>query len=149
MNRPAHTATPTEISLSPADGGWHCSHLYYTWNRAALACLAPEQRAAGRADVISALDPEHQDAPLRVQTSIVSGHKADFGLMLMDPDPLKVDPVATVIDGCVGCGLCGENAHAATLCPSFYRAEIIQNPGLFESLWAGIQTRLVRAMQTA
>ena len=66
-----------------------------------------------------------------------------------NPDPLKVDPVATVIDGCVGCGLCGENAHAATLCPSFYRAEIIQNPGLFESLWAGLQTRLVRAMQTA
>ena len=66
-----------------------------------------------------------------------------------NPDPLKVDPVATVIDGCVGCGLCGENAHAATLCPSFYRAEIIQNPRLFESLWAGIQTRLVRAMQTA
>jgi indolepyruvate ferredoxin oxidoreductase alpha subunit len=66
-----------------------------------------------------------------------------------NPDPLKVDPVATVIDGCVGCGLCGENAHAATLCPSFYRAEIIQNPGLFESLWAGLQSRLVRAMQTA
>jgi indolepyruvate ferredoxin oxidoreductase alpha subunit len=66
-----------------------------------------------------------------------------------NPDPLKVDPVATVIDGCVGCGLCGENAHAATLCPSFYRAEIVQNPGLFESLWAGLQTRLVRAMQTA
>ena len=34
-----------------------------------------------------------------------------------NPDPLKVDPVATVIDGCVGCGLCGENAHAATLVP--------------------------------
>ena len=66
-----------------------------------------------------------------------------------NPDPLKVDPVATVIDGCVGCGLCGENAHAATLCPSFYRAEIIQNPGLFESLWASIQNKLVRAMQTA
>ena len=66
-----------------------------------------------------------------------------------NPDPLKVDPVSTVIDGCVGCGLCGENAHAATLCPSFYRAEIIQNPGLFESLWAALQTRLVRAMQTA
>ena len=47
-----------------------------------------------------------------------------------NPDPLRVDPVATVIDGCVGCGLCGENAHAATLCPSFYRAEVIQNPQL-------------------
>ena len=45
-----------------------------------------------------------------------------------NPDPLRRDPVATVIDGCVGCGLCGENAHAAVLCPSFYRAEIIHNP---------------------
>ena len=35
-----------------------------------------------------------------------------------------------MIDGCVGCGLCGENAHAAVLCPSFYRAEVIQNPNL-------------------
>ena len=42
-------------------------------------------------------------------------------------DPLRSDPVATVIDSCVGCGLCGEVAHAAVLCPSFYRAEIIRN----------------------
>ncbi len=49
-----------------------------------------------------------------------------------NPDPLRRDPVATVIDGCVGCGLCGENAHAAILCPSFYRAEVIQNPGFFD-----------------
>ncbi|MEY4676967.1 MAG: hypothetical protein RLZZ470_1474 [Pseudomonadota bacterium] len=66
-----------------------------------------------------------------------------------NPDPLKVDPVATVIDGCVGCGLCGENAHSATLCPSFYRAEMVQNPGPLERLWAGVQQRLVRALQTA
>ena len=51
-----------------------------------------------------------------------------------NPDPLRTDPVATVIDGCVGCGLCGENAHAAVLCPSFYRAEVIQNPSLFDRL---------------
>jgi len=50
-----------------------------------------------------------------------------------NPDPLRRDPVATVIDGCVGCGLCGENAHAAVLCPSFYRAEVIQNPGFFDN----------------
>jgi len=49
-----------------------------------------------------------------------------------NPDRLRRDPVATVIDGCVGCGLCGENAHAATLCPSFYRAEVIQNPSLLD-----------------
>ena len=51
-----------------------------------------------------------------------------------NPDPLRRDPVATVIDGCVGCGLCGENAHAAVLCPSFYRAEVIQNPTLWDRL---------------
>jgi indolepyruvate ferredoxin oxidoreductase alpha subunit len=49
-----------------------------------------------------------------------------------NPDPLRTDPVATVIDGCVGCGLCGENAHAAVLCPSFYRAEVISNPSVWD-----------------
>jgi indolepyruvate ferredoxin oxidoreductase alpha subunit len=43
-------------------------------------------------------------------------------------DPLKPDPVAHVNANCVGCGLCGENAHAATLCPSFHRIEVVQNP---------------------
>jgi indolepyruvate ferredoxin oxidoreductase alpha subunit len=33
-----------------------------------------------------------------------------------------------VNNDCVGCGLCGEVAHAAVLCPSFYRANVIQNP---------------------
>jgi indolepyruvate ferredoxin oxidoreductase alpha subunit len=66
-----------------------------------------------------------------------------------NPDPLKVDPVATVIDGCVGCGLCGENAHAATLCPSFYRAEVVQNPRWHERLWASVSRAVVRALQPA
>jgi len=47
-------------------------------------------------------------------------------------DPLRSDPVATVIDSCVGCGLCGEVAHAAVLCPSFYRAEIVRNATLWD-----------------
>jgi len=45
-----------------------------------------------------------------------------------NPDPLRTDPVATVVDSCVGCGLCGEVAHAAVLCPSFYRAGLVSNP---------------------
>jgi indolepyruvate ferredoxin oxidoreductase alpha subunit len=49
-----------------------------------------------------------------------------------NPDPLRSDPVATVIESCVGCGLCGEVAHAAVLCPSFYRAEIIRNPNWWD-----------------
>jgi indolepyruvate ferredoxin oxidoreductase, alpha subunit len=54
-------------------------------------------------------------------------------------DPLKTDPVAHVTNGCVGCGLCGENAHAATLCPSFYQAEIISNPTGFEKAIAKLR----------
>jgi len=48
------------------------------------------------------------------------------------PDPLRTDPVATVVDSCVGCGLCGEVAHAAVLCPSFYRAEIVRNATVWD-----------------
>ncbi len=48
------------------------------------------------------------------------------------PDPLRTDPVASVIESCVGCGLCGEVAHAAVLCPSFYRAELIQNASAWD-----------------
>ena len=66
-----------------------------------------------------------------------------------NPDPLKVDPVATVIDGCVGCGLCGENAHAATLCPSFYRAEVVQNASAWERLTATFRARMMRVLQPA
>ncbi len=46
-----------------------------------------------------------------------------------NPDPMRTDPVATVTDSCVGCGVCGANAHAAALCPSFYRTDVVYNPG--------------------
>ncbi len=59
------------------------------------------------------------------------------------PDPLRTDPVATVIESCVGCGLCGEVAHAAVLCPSFYRAEIVKNPTWFERARHAVRRRLL------
>ena len=62
-------------------------------------------------------------------------------------DPLRVDPVATVLDGCVGCGLCGENAHAATLCPSFYRAEVIRNPRWHERIGAHLRNATIALIQ--
>jgi indolepyruvate ferredoxin oxidoreductase alpha subunit len=49
-----------------------------------------------------------------------------------NPDPLRRDPVATVLESCVGCGLCGEVSHAAVLCPSFHRAGIVSHPGRLE-----------------
>jgi indolepyruvate ferredoxin oxidoreductase alpha subunit len=47
-------------------------------------------------------------------------------------DPLRDDPVAHVDQTCVGCGLCGEVAHAADLCPSFYEVRVVHNASRWE-----------------
>jgi indolepyruvate ferredoxin oxidoreductase alpha subunit len=64
-----------------------------------------------------------------------------------NPDPLRQDPVAAVADSCVGCGLCGEVAHAAVLCPSFYRAEIINNPSAWDRFKQGLRLRVIGWLQ--
>jgi indolepyruvate ferredoxin oxidoreductase alpha subunit len=64
-----------------------------------------------------------------------------------NPDPLRQDPVAHVNNDCVGCGLCGEVADAAVLCPSFYRAEIVQNPRLWDRLLWRLRRRIIEALQ--
>jgi indolepyruvate ferredoxin oxidoreductase alpha subunit len=60
-----------------------------------------------------------------------------------NPDPLRRDPVATVIESCVGCGLCGEVAHAAVLCPSFYRADIVRNARGWELRLDALRRRFI------
>lgn len=58
-----------------------------------------------------------------------------------NPDPLREDPVSYVDNSCVGCGVCGSNAHAAVLCPSFSRVDVIHNPSAFDKLiWNVRQT---------
>ena len=90
---PHPAAAPgAESSLVPREG-WHCLHLFYSFDRAALKALLPAEREAGCVEVAKILDPNSQDAPARLQTSVVSGAKADFGLMMLDPDPLKLDGV--------------------------------------------------------
>ena len=64
-----------------------------------------------------------------------------------NPDPLREDPVAHVTDSCVGCGTCGDVAHAAVLCPSFYRADIISNPGTLDILLDRIRRPVIRLLQ--
>jgi indolepyruvate ferredoxin oxidoreductase, alpha subunit len=59
------------------------------------------------------------------------------------PDPLRTDPVATVVESCVGCGLCGEVAHAAVLCPSFYRAEIVRNATWRDRALFGLRQKVI------
>jgi chlorite dismutase len=90
---PAHVPQdlpPPSICLAE---GWHCLHLYYRVDAAALNQLDPAARAAGRDHFVRILDPQRDGAPQRLQVSAVSGHRADLGLMLLDSDPLKLDAI--------------------------------------------------------
>lgn len=85
-------AVQSDVSLSPQEG-WHCSHLYYSFNRARLKKCSASELAEGRKAFAAALEVGRPGAPAQLQISITSGHKADFGLMLLDSDPLKIDSV--------------------------------------------------------
>lgn len=97
MSRPPQAGPPgapaaadQEISLEPTDG-WHCTHIYYQIDRQRLAELSHESVTIGRQQAIRLLNGDPDAAPERIQVSVVSGHKADLGLMLLDPCPLKID----------------------------------------------------------
>ena len=62
-------------------------------------------------------------------------------------DPLRDDPVAHIDQSCVGCGNCGEVADAAVLCPSFYRADVVHNPGTWDRFADNIRRKLIGMMQ--
>jgi len=64
-----------------------------------------------------------------------------------NPDPLRTDPVAAVLDSCVGCGVCGEVSHAAVLCPSFYKAQIVSNPSRWDQLRERVRAAVIGWMQ--
>ncbi len=64
-----------------------------------------------------------------------------------NPDPLRQDPVAHVENSCVGCGLCGEVAHAAVLCPSFYRAQLLFNPTGWDRFKARVRDVVIGFLQ--
>jgi indolepyruvate ferredoxin oxidoreductase, alpha subunit len=63
-----------------------------------------------------------------------------------NPDPLRRDPVAHVDNSCVGCGVCGEVAHAAVLCPSFYRADIIVNPSIWDRFLYRLRSAVINVL---
>ena len=62
-------------------------------------------------------------------------------------DPLRDDPVAHIDQSCVGCGNCGEVADAAILCPSFYRADVVHNPGPWERFAAHVRATIISWLQ--
>jgi indolepyruvate ferredoxin oxidoreductase, alpha subunit len=63
-------------------------------------------------------------------------------------DPLRDDPVASIDQSCVGCGNCGEVADAAVLCPSFYRADVVHNPSVWEVRLARFRSRVIGWLQS-
>jgi indolepyruvate ferredoxin oxidoreductase alpha subunit len=64
-----------------------------------------------------------------------------------NPDPLRTDPVAYVDNSCVGCGVCGEVADAAVLCPSFYRAELVHNPTGWDRFMSSLRSAVIGMLQ--
>ncbi len=64
-----------------------------------------------------------------------------------NPNPLKLDPVAYVDNSCVGCGHCGEVAHAAVLCPSFARVELIFNPSRWDRFTGNLRRAVIGWLQ--
>ncbi|HSV57672.1 MAG TPA: indolepyruvate ferredoxin oxidoreductase subunit alpha [Variovorax sp.] len=64
-----------------------------------------------------------------------------------NPDPLRTDPVATVLDSCVGCGHCGDVSQAAVLCPSFYKAQVVSNPTAWDRLRQRVRGAVIGWLQ--
>ncbi|HEY6563276.1 MAG TPA: hydrogen peroxide-dependent heme synthase [Pirellulaceae bacterium] len=71
--------------------GWHCMHAYYEFDRTIYTHWTADERERARSQFLAALSIGRDDRPQRQQTFIVSGHKADFGMIMLDPDPLRID----------------------------------------------------------
>ena len=117
-------------------------------------CMLARQRRERRltADRIKAGKPVVKER-YGVDEAVCSGDHACMRLsgcpsLTLRPthDPLKDGPAAMVDTSCVACGLCGEVAHAATLCPSFYQGRTVINPGPFRRAWSRLERRLLTAM---
>lgn len=96
MNRPPQPASLPEPTIRMTEG-WHCLHIFYRVDQQALNETVEQRRTQGREELAQIFDPTREGAPQRLQTSVITGHKADLGLMIMDPDPLVVDGVRQAI----------------------------------------------------
>jgi chlorite dismutase len=93
MPHPAQRQAPAPASLIP-EQGWHCSHFFYRFRREVPHLTNGQlDMTAGRDAFIAALQPEGDQAPARLQSYLISGHKADFAFAAMDEDPLKVEAI--------------------------------------------------------
>jgi indolepyruvate ferredoxin oxidoreductase alpha subunit len=123
---------------------------------AASECMLNKQRREKPIRNVAIKDGRRIEVPrFGVDADICTGDHAcirlsgcpSLSLKHLD-DPLRDDPVAYIDQTCVGCGNCGEVADAAILCPSFYRAEVVHNPGALERWWVGRRGGLINWLQT-
>ena len=87
---------PIDGGLTPGDG-WHCTHFFYCFDRAAFADLDEFERSKISESVEQIFSFEFLEQVCRIQSGMCVGHKADWSLMLMDPDPLKIEAVHQAI----------------------------------------------------
>lgn len=97
MNAPPAHGRPAAQLPPPSvipENGWHCAHYFYRFRREAIdGPLGTGHQKQLRA----ALDATAPGAPERLAAYWTSGHRADFCVMVMDPDPAKVDSVHQAI----------------------------------------------------
>lgn len=90
--RPQPPTDLPEPTVIPAEG-WHCLHIYYRVDPHAWLSLTKNEKEWGIGEACSLLDPFAKGAPERLQVCLISGHKADLGVVMMDPDPIKLDSI--------------------------------------------------------
>ena len=78
-----------EPSVIPSSG-WHCGHYFYRFRRDRIDPAIPPANLEQFRQALNATNPA---APERLAAYWTSGHRADFAVMVMDPDPAKVDAV--------------------------------------------------------
>ena len=71
------------------ENGWHCSHYFYQFDRVLVGELLSAELDSVRGEFEQLFIGEH--LPKRLQLGLVSGHKADFSIMMMDPDPIVLE----------------------------------------------------------
>lgn len=94
-HRPASSAQ-VPATLVP-EKGWHCLHLFYRIDRAALSAIAEPARQEGREVLKRVLDRATPGAPDQVQCFAIPGHKADFGVMIAGTDLKAIHGIETAI----------------------------------------------------
>ncbi len=88
--RPNPHATPLPEPSTTPEKGWHCTHFFYRFGRQAMSSVLSSEC---QQQFLAAMQPTGDASPERLASYWISGHDVDFAVMVMDPDPAKVDAI--------------------------------------------------------